>query len=153
MRKIRTVLVGPPALSNVIRHLFQDRPEFEFVGCLPGLRKLDQEVARLVPELIIANVKPVRTGICKAVRSIRHSSPFARLILICPDTELSDGARSCGADACLELGTLVRSLIPAASALSPPQTLQFRSVTATRASPLPRLPAEPVRSSLGAASL
>jgi hypothetical protein len=120
VRKIRVLFVGPPALSNVIRHLFHDRPEFEVVGSLPGLRNLAQRAGRLLPELIVANVKPVGTGVCPVVIAIKQSSPLSKLILICPITDFTGGARRCGADACLDQEKLVRRLVPTATALSAP---------------------------------
>jgi hypothetical protein len=120
VRRIRVLFVGPPALSNVIRHLFQDRPEFEVVGSLPGLRNLAQRAGRLLPELIVASVKPVGTGVCPVVVAIKQSSPLSKLILICPITGFIGGARRCGADAYLDQEKLVRRLVPTATALSAP---------------------------------
>jgi DNA-binding NarL/FixJ family response regulator len=118
MRKIRILLVSSPALSQVIRHLFHNRPGFEVVGSLRGVRSLAQQVDRLRPELIVANVKPLSTGVCAVVIAIKASSPFSKLILICPTSDLINSARRCGADACLDQETLVRRLVPMASALS-----------------------------------
>jgi hypothetical protein len=118
VRKVRILFVGSPALSNVIRHLFHDRPEFEVVGCLPGLKNLARRAGPLLPELIVANVKPVETGVRPVVVAIKQFSPLSKLILICPLTDLIGNARRCGADACLDQETLVRRLIPTASALS-----------------------------------
>jgi len=118
LHKTRILLVSSPALSLVIRHLFDGRPEFEVVGSLPGLRGLAEQADRLLPELIVANVKPVRTGVCPAVVAIKQSSPYSKLILICSIVDLISGARKCGADACLDQEQLVRRLVPTASALS-----------------------------------
>jgi DNA-binding NarL/FixJ family response regulator len=118
VRKIRILLVGCPALAHVIRHLFNDRPEFEVVGSLRGLRGLAQQADRLRPELIVANVKPIGTGISAVVVAIRTSSPLSRLILICPTSDLIVGGGRCGADACLDQEKLVRRLVPTASTLS-----------------------------------
>jgi hypothetical protein len=118
VHKTRILLVSPPALSHFIQHLFQDRPEFEVVGTLSGLRSLARQADRLRPELIVANVKPVGTGVCPVVVAIKQSSPLSKLILICPISNLTSGARRCGADACIDPEKLVRGLVPAASALS-----------------------------------
>ena len=63
VRKVRILIVSPPALSRVIEYLFRGRPEFEVVGCLSGLRSIGQQVRQLSPDLIVANVKPVRTAV------------------------------------------------------------------------------------------
>jgi DNA-binding NarL/FixJ family response regulator len=118
MRKVRILVVSPPALSRVIKHLVSGRPEFEIVGSIGSLKSLPQEAGRLLPELIVANVKPVGMGICPAVIAIRNSSPLAKLIVICPITDLVKDALRCGADACLEQEKLVFRLLPTASALS-----------------------------------
>jgi hypothetical protein len=118
VRKIRILLVSSPALSRVIRHLFHDRLGFEVVGSLRGFRSLARQADRLRPELIVVNVKPVSTGVCAVVVAIKASSPFSKLILICPNSELISDARRCGADACIDQENLVRGLVPMASGLS-----------------------------------
>jgi hypothetical protein len=118
VRKVRILVVSPPALSLLIEYLFRDRPEFEVVGSLSGLRSMGQQAGQLCPELIVANVKPVKTGVCQFVAAIKRSSPFSKLILICPARDFMAGARRCGADACLEQEDLVRRLLGTASALS-----------------------------------
>lgn len=118
MVKVRILVVSPRGLCQVIEHLFQGRPEFEVVGSLIGLRSLAQQAGRLLPELIVAHVKPVQTGLCDAVASIKRSSPLSKLILICSVGDLMAGARRCGADACLEQEKLVLRLLPTARALS-----------------------------------
>jgi hypothetical protein len=128
MRKVRILVVSPPALSRVIKHLVRGRPEFEIVGSIGGLKTLALEAGRLLPELIVANVKPVGTGICTAVVAIRNSSPSAKLIVICPVADLIKSALRCGADACVEQEQLVFRLLPAASALSFSPTLPRTTV-------------------------
>jgi len=118
VRKTRILLVSTPALYHFIRHLFHDQPEFEVVGSLRGLRSLARQAGRLRPELIVASVNPVGTGVCPAVGAIKRSSPGSKLILICPISTLVSDARRCGADAYLDPEKLVRGLVPAASALS-----------------------------------
>ena len=58
MRKVRILVISPPALCQVIKHLVGGRPEFEIVGSIPSLKYLAQEAGRLLPELIVANMKP-----------------------------------------------------------------------------------------------
>jgi hypothetical protein len=118
VRKVSILVVSPPALSQIIEYLFRDRPEFEVVGRLSGLRSMEQLARRLCPELIVANVKPVRTAVCQVVSAIRRSSPLSKLILICPARDLMTSARKCGADACLEQEELVRLLLRTAWTLS-----------------------------------
>jgi hypothetical protein len=102
LRKITILIVSSPSLSRIIEHLFRGRPEFEVVGSLSGLEGLGPKAGRLLPELIVANVKPVSIRICRAVASIKQSSPLSKLILICPIEDLARVARKCGADACLK---------------------------------------------------
>ena len=118
VRKIRILLVSSPALSQVIQHLFDGQPDFEVVGSVRDVKGLAAQADRLLPELIVANVKPIGTGVCPAVIAIKQSSPFSKLILICPVEVLSGAARKCGADACLDQEKLVRRLVPTASAVS-----------------------------------
>jgi chemotaxis response regulator CheB len=118
VRKVRILIISPPALSQVIEYLFRDRPEFEVVGSLSGLRSMGQQVGRLCPDLIVANVKPVRTAVYQVVASIKRSSPSSKLILICPARDFMAVGRRCGADACLEQEKLVRRLLGTALALT-----------------------------------
>ena len=118
MRKVSILVVSPPALFQIIEYLLRDRPEFEVVGRLSGLRNMGQQASRLCPELIVANVKPVSTAVCQVVAAVKRSSPLSKLILICPARDLVTSARRCGADACLEQEELVQHLLRTAWALS-----------------------------------
>ena len=118
MSKVRILVVSPPALSHLIAILFRDRADFEVVGTLNGLKSLSHRAGRLSPELIVALVKPVQTGVCPAVVAIKRFSPMSKVILICPISDLIQGACECGADACLDQEKLVSQLLPTASALS-----------------------------------
>jgi hypothetical protein len=121
VHKVRVLIINPPALSQVIRHLIRRRPEFEIVGCLDSLKRLEAESERLAPELIVANVKPVSAGIGAAVLAIRHASPTSKVLLLCPTAELSEIGRRSGADACLNEEHLVSRLLPVVSALCAPK--------------------------------
>ena len=68
---------------------------------MSGLTDLGWRSSRFVPELIVANVKPVSIRICRVVASIKQSSPASKLILVCPVEDLGRTARECGADAFL----------------------------------------------------
>jgi len=118
VRKVKVLVIARPALSHVVRHVFRGRREFEVVASLTGLRNLKQRAGALLPDLIVANVSPLRTDIRRAVTCIKRSSPLSKLILICPIREFADGARRCGADACLEEEKLLGLLLPTARALS-----------------------------------
>lgn len=118
VRKITILIVCPPALSQLIEYLFRDRPEFAVAGTLSGLRSMGQQAEQLSPDLIVADVKPVTTAVCQAVATIKRSNPLSKLILICAARDFMSGARSCGADACLEQEELVRRLLGTAWALS-----------------------------------
>jgi len=117
-RKIRILVYSSAALFNAIRHVFQGRDEFEIIGQSGTVRGLALKSEQLVPELIVANLKPVRNGICSAVLAIKHSSPLSKLILICPLTDLNQTGRRCGADACLAPDNLLVRLPRTAAALS-----------------------------------
>ena len=117
MRTITILVIGSPSLSRIIKHLFRGRPECEVVGTVSGLGSLERQAGRLLPELIVANVKPVSIGIPQAVASIKQSSPLSKLILICP-IDLARVARKCGADACLKDEDLGSHLLRTVRALS-----------------------------------
>ena len=118
MRTTTILVVGSPSLSRIIEHLFHGRPECEVVGTVSGLGSLERHAGRLLPELIVANVKPVSIGIPRAVASIKQSSPLSKLILICPIEDLARVARKCGADACLKDEKLGSHLLRTVRALS-----------------------------------
>jgi hypothetical protein len=114
LRKITILIISSPPLSRIIEHLFRGWSEFEVVGTLSGLEGLGQMAGRLLPELIVANVKPVSIKISRVVASIKESSPSSKLILICPVEDLARTARKCGADACLKDEKLAGHLLRAA---------------------------------------
>lgn len=111
MRKITILVISSPSLSRIIEHLFRGRAEFEVVRTLSDLGSLGRQAGRLLPELIVANVKPISIGICGVVASIKKSSPLSKVILICPVEELARVARKCGADACLKDEKVARHLL------------------------------------------
>jgi hypothetical protein len=118
LAKTTILIVGSPSLAHVIRYLFQDRPEFDIAGTAPGLRSGAREAKRLRPELVVAEVRPVAARACDVAASIKRCSPLSSLILVGPIRDLMDGAKGCGADACLEQEKLVLRLVPTALALS-----------------------------------
>lgn len=118
MLKIRILFVGSQALALVIEHLFRDRQDFQVLHITGGLAGLADRSDRRLPALIVADIRPVSTGVCQAVASVKRCSPSSKLIIICPITGLLSIARKCGADACLEPDALVPSLLPTALALS-----------------------------------
>jgi len=110
VRKVRLlVAVSPPALFQVIEHLFHGRPEFELVESRRGLRQL--------PDLIVVNVRPLRIRVCRVVTAMKRYSPGSKLILICAVKGFEQPARKCGADACLEEERLVGRLLSMAREL------------------------------------
>jgi DNA-binding NarL/FixJ family response regulator len=119
LRRVRIlVAVSPPALYQVIEYLFRGRPDFEVVGSLGGFRNLKQQSQRLVPELIVANVRPFKTDVCRAVASIKRFSPTSKLILICSVEDLAYQAKRCGADAYLYEEGLIGRLLKITGALA-----------------------------------
>lgn len=123
LRKITILIGSPPSLARVIEHLFRGRAEFEIIGTLNNLGSLGQQAGRLLPDLIVANVKPVSIGIRRAVTSIKRSSPTSKLILICPLEDLSRVAHESGADAYLKDEKLTSHLLRMARALSDRPTM------------------------------
>lgn len=109
--------MSTPALAQLIQHLFRGLPEFELVGSITGLKGLVERSERLLPQLIVASVKPVKTSVRAAVVAIRRYSPSSKLILISPVSELISGVRNCSVDAYLAQEKLVPRLVPTACAL------------------------------------
>jgi hypothetical protein len=118
VRKIKILVVSSPSLARVIGHLFRGRSEFEIIGAFRDLGSLEKQAERLLPDLILANVKPVSLGIRRAIATIKLSSPLSKLILICPLEELSRVARKSGADAYLKDEKLAGHLLRMARTLS-----------------------------------
>src|SRR5580658_2268644 len=100
--RVRVLVVGSPALGRVLKHLFADRRDFEVVGSLRGLKSLERQADRLLPKLIVAEVKAVSAGVGATARAIKRRSPLSKLILLCPIREFDSSARRFGADACLD---------------------------------------------------
>ena len=121
MRKITILVVGSASLARLIGHIFHDSSEFEVINVPGGIADLGREAGRLLPELIVATVKPVSIRICLAVASIKESSPLSKLIMICPVEDLVSVARKCGADACLRDEKLARHLPRTARNLARPK--------------------------------
>jgi len=118
MRKVRILIISPVALFQVIEQVLGGRPQFAIVGRLASFRSLTRTARKLLPDLIVASVKPVGTAVCHAVITIKHSSPLSKLILLCPVRDLARRALVCGADACLEQEKLLLRLFPIARALA-----------------------------------
>jgi hypothetical protein len=118
LRTITILVIGSPSLSRIVEHLVSGRSEYEVVGTVSGLGSLERQAGRLLPELIVANVKPVSIGIPRAVASIRQSSPLSKLIVICPVEDLARAARKSGADAYLQDEKLGSHLLRTVRALS-----------------------------------
>jgi hypothetical protein len=117
--KVRMLVAGtPPALFQVIEYLFRAWPEFEIVESSRGARGVGRQGGRPRPELIVVNVDPLRTGVCRTIQSLKRSSPGSKLILICTVKGFALSARRCGADACLEVEALVGRLLQTAQRLA-----------------------------------
>jgi hypothetical protein len=117
MRNVSVLFVGPAALARLVGHLFRGNAEFEIVGRVARFRDLPAR-GNCSPQIIVANLKPVGTGVGSALASIRKFSPSSKVILICPVRELQRGARESGADAYLDQEKLVFHLLPTARVLS-----------------------------------
>jgi DNA-binding NarL/FixJ family response regulator len=112
------MVAGPAALTGIIAELFGNRPEFEVVAFAPGLRGLARKAARVAPDLIVAHIKPIGTGVRAAVESIKRASPRSKLVVICAVPDFMQDARRCGADACVKQEQLVAALLPAVTRIS-----------------------------------
>jgi hypothetical protein len=117
-RRTTILIVSQPSIARFIELLFRGHAEFEVVGTLAGLGSLGRQSGRLLPQLIIANVKPVSSGICRVVAAIKRSSPLSKLILTCPVEDSSRLARKHGADAYLKNEMLAGQLLRVARSLS-----------------------------------
>lgn len=106
-----------------MEYLFLGQSEFEVVGTVNGLGLLEQQDQRIIPDLILLNVKPVGTGIREMVASIKRYSPLSKVILTCPIENLSCLARECGAEAYLRDEELAGNLVRMARTLSAQPTV------------------------------
>ena len=52
-------MVSSRSFSRIVKHLFRGQSEFEVVGVLSGFGSLGRQAGQLLPDLIVANVKPV----------------------------------------------------------------------------------------------
>ncbi len=111
--KTRVLVAGPERLNGIIAELFDGRPEFEVITCAPGVRGLARKAKGLLPDVIVASIKPIGTGVCRTVESIRKSSPRSRLVVICPVRDFMNDALKSGADAYVEQERIVAGLLPA----------------------------------------
>jgi hypothetical protein len=118
MYKTTILIIGSPSFSRLVGHLFYGRAEFEVVGSSSSLGRLKRQGGRLLPELIVANVKPVSVGIRRMVAAIKQVKPSAKVILTCPVEDFARSARKHGADACLNDEDLADHLVRMARALS-----------------------------------
>lgn len=118
MRKITILVVGSAPLARIIEHLFRSRSEFEVVRNASASGSPGKQAGQLLPELIVANVKPVSVRICRVLASIKKSSPLSKVIVICPVEDLARVARKCGADVCLKDEKLAGHLLRAAGTLA-----------------------------------
>jgi hypothetical protein len=127
LAKVKVLVVGSPALGRVLKHLFAVGRDFEVVGSLRGLKSLERQADRLLPKLIVAEVKAVSSGVGATARTIKRRSPLSKLILLCSVREFESSARRFGADACLDPEELITQLIPTAAALSAGSTHTSRN--------------------------
>ena len=118
MRKTTILVIGSSSFSRIVGHLFRGRSEFEVVGALSSVGCLGLPGGKLLPELIVVNVKPISTGIRCMVAAIKQARPSAKVILSCPLEDLARMARKHGADACLKDEDLAGRLLRMARALS-----------------------------------
>jgi len=117
LHKITVSVVGSAALSPLIEHVFREGPEFEIVSATVSFTNLGQAETPH-PELIVVSVKPVTTGICRTVASIKETSPGSKVIVVCPVQGFARAAKQCGADAYVSDEKLAGSLLRTARALS-----------------------------------
>lgn len=123
MRRIKLLIISSASFGRAIEYLFLGLAEFEIVGTVNGLGRLGQQDRRVIPDLILLNVKPVSTGIREVVASIKRYSPMSKVILTCPIENLSCVARQCGAEAYLRDEELAGNLVRMARTLSAQPTV------------------------------
>jgi hypothetical protein len=127
VRKVRVLIVSPPALSQLIQHLFRGETEFEIVRSRGRAGSVARQVSQQRAELIVACVKPVGAGLYATALAIRQSSPRSKLILVSPVPQLAGNAHKYGADSCLDQEKLVAQLLPTAWTLSEALTAPRRA--------------------------
>jgi hypothetical protein len=118
LRRITIVAFSSPPLARVIGHVFRGCAEFEVVGVVNDLDGLSRQAGQLLVDVVVADVKPVRSGVCKMVASIRQHSPLSKVILISPLEDLAWAMPEHGADACLRDEKLVGRLLRTARTLA-----------------------------------
>jgi len=101
----------------MIEHLLRES-EFEVVGIVTDLRSFAPQARRLLPELVVANMKPLSISVCRLIASIKRASPVSKLIVISPPGDLARTARKCGADACVKDERLAGQLLNTARTLA-----------------------------------
>lgn len=131
MSRTRVLLAGFGRLNGIVAELFAGQPEFEVIASTPGVRGLARKAERLHADLIIANIRPIGTGVRRTVESVRKSNPRSRLVVICPGRDLMRVARRYGADMYVEQERIVARLMPAAlSASFGQEKLKVRAASA-----------------------
>ena len=112
MRKTRILIVNSPSLAQIIRHIVRDRSDFEVADVTATARGVSRAAKDLLPDVIVANVRPVEAGVRELVASLRRYDPRSKIILACPQHEFLGAAAKCGADVCVEQERLVLRLVP-----------------------------------------
>ena len=119
MRKVKVLIAVSPTLLRALSHLFSKRPEFEIVvASLGDGESLALEAGRLLPELIVVNVRLFGQEVFETLAEVERRSPASKLLLISPIEGFAHDARTTGVDACLEESALVRRLVPTMQKLS-----------------------------------
>ena len=119
MRRVKVLIAVSPTLLRALSHLFSKRPEFEIVvASLGNGESLALEAGRLLPELIVVNVRLFGKKVFDTLAEVERCSPTSKLLLISPVEGFARDARTTGVDACLEESALVRRLVPTMQKLS-----------------------------------
>ena len=117
---IRVVLADDDeAFVDSLRPLIDHQPELSVVGAVhDGLAAIEL-ADELVPDAVVIDLHmPLLDGVT-AVARLRKDHPHLCLIALTgdPDTELHDAVREAGADAVLQKGELVDTLVERLSAV------------------------------------
>lgn len=119
----RVMLAGSAPLNGIVTELLDGWPEFEVVASEQAVRGLARKAARLAPDVIIACIRPIGTGVRRTVESIRRSNPRSRIIVICAGRDLMDDARRYGADAYVDQERITAGLLRAVKSVIAPSRL------------------------------
>lgn len=143
------VAVEPAPLLRVIEHLFCRQLGFNIVARLSSGSAVAGQVARLRPDLVIANMRLLGQAADTIIREVKIASPSSKVIVTGFPHGFEQDARGWGADAYLEEEELVRRLVSTVHRLlkSSPSRKPASPIQPMKSISASSLPARPGKSS------